>query len=78
MLTILPRWLARTPRCVLHMCTALTRTARPRGAVFSTKNPPICFTSSSWICKRDAKWCTTRSYLDNPMILPSRAGKMPT
>src|SRR3982750_2825296 len=27
------RWLAMTPRWVLHMCTALMRTARPRGGV---------------------------------------------
>ena len=48
-------WPARTPRWVLHMCTALIRTASPRGRVASTMKLPICFTSSSWIWKRAAK-----------------------
>ncbi len=44
---------SRTPRCVTHMCSALTTTARPSAAVSASTRSAIWIVISSWICGRE-------------------------
>src|SRR6185312_11769602 len=59
----------RTPRVVMHWCTASTTTPTPRGFNTSSMQPAICAVSFSCTVKRRAYPSTTRASLLIPTTL---------
>ena len=64
----------RTPRMVMHRCSASITTMTPRGSRSSIRESATWVVSRSCTCGRLAKTSTTRASLDRPVILPVSAG----
>src|SRR5262252_5016403 len=67
---------ARTPRSVMHECSASSTTPAPRGRSRSTRQSATCLVRRSCVCGRAAKCSTRRASLDRPRM--RSAGRYPT